>query len=98
MAKVHREDDQRTCGHSTRVIGQDFVKIDGKLVAVVGDSIQGGSGGALISTGINTSVKIDGKLVIVVGDQASPDSDCNPFNQPHCTPYPQTGSDFVTIA
>ena len=68
MAKIHREGDQRTCGHSTRVIGQDFVKIDGKLAAVVGDTIQGGSGGALISAGINTSVKIDGKLVIVVGE------------------------------
>ena len=96
MPRVHREDDLRTCGHVTRVIGQDFVKIDNKLVAVVGDSIKGGSGGALISTGINTFVKIDGKLVIVLGDQASPDSSCSMGNQ-HCYPYPSQGADFVSI-
>ena len=61
-------------------------------------SINGGTGGDLISAGINTHVKIDGKLVIVVGDQAAPDSACGPFNPQHCNPYPQTGSDFVTIA
>ena len=98
MAKVHRDGDQRTCGHATRVIGQDFVKIDGKLVAVVGDQIKGGSGGDLISTGINTNVKIGGKLVIVVGDQAAPDSACGPFNPQHCHPDPTQGSDFVSIA
>lgn len=96
MAAVHREDDLRICGHGTRVIGQDFVKIGGKLVAVVGDSIKNGTGGDLISTGINTHVKINNKLVIVVGDSASPDSDCSMGNQ-HCSPRPTQGSDFVKI-
>ena len=98
MAKVHRQDDARTCWHTTRVIYQDFVKIDGKLAAVVGDSIIGGTGGDLKSNGINTHVKINGKLVIVIGDQAEQDSGCSILAPQHCTPYPQDGSDFVSIA
>lgn len=96
MAAVHRQTDLRSCGHTTRVIGQDFVKIGGQLVAVVGDSIIGGTGGDLISTS-GSHVKINNKTVIVIGDSASPDSSCDAFNPAHCTPNPAQGSDFVNI-
>lgn len=96
MALIHRQDDLRSCGHKTVVTGQDFLKIDGKLAAVVGDQDNAG-GGALISTGINTYVKINNKLVIVVGDTASPDAACSPFNPAHCHPDPVQGSDFIKI-
>jgi uncharacterized Zn-binding protein involved in type VI secretion len=88
MSYAHKQNDQRNCGATTIVTGQNFVTIDGKLWAVEGDQDSHG-GGALIAT--KTFVKINNKKVIVDGDNASPD------NARHTNPKAVSPSGFVEV-
>lgn len=88
MPEVHRQDDSRSCGATTIVSGQGFVKVDGKLWAVDGDENTDG-GGALSAT--ITTIKINGKAIIVNGDPAAADSLCPIPGGPHCAPNASSG-------
>ena len=70
MPSVHREDDLRVNGAATISVGQSTVRINSKLVAVVGDP-DDATGGEFLENG--STVKIGGISVIVVGDSALPD-------------------------
>lgn len=97
MANAHRATDTRSCGATTVVNGQNFVRVDGLLWSVNGDPNTHG-GGQLIAS--KTYVKINGLSVIVIGDSASADSLCGVRGQPptHCNPQAITGSATVTVA
>ena len=86
MTQAHRQDDQRSCGATTVVTGQSFVKIGGKNTH---------SEGGLIAT--KSFIKIGGKSVIVVGDNANQDGLCPSAGGEHCNPKAATGSSFVTV-
>ena len=90
----HRHSDSRSCGASTVVSGQNFVKVNGQLWAVAGDGDSHG-GGALIAT--QSYIKIAGKLVILQGDPASADSLCIPVGGNHCSPTAVSGDSLVTV-
>ena len=95
MTISHRNSDSRACGATTIVNGQDFVKVDGQLWAVVGDPNSHGSGA------LNNSqdyIKISGKLVILLGDSAAPDSLCIPLGGAHCSPLATSGSSLVNVS
>jgi len=94
MPGAHTETQLRTCGATTLVTGQSFVKINGKLWSVVGDMNSHGQG-AFIESG--SFVKIGGKSIIVLGDQANPDSLCPVAGGQHCTPSAAEGSSFVSV-
>ena len=83
MAYSHRSTDSRACGAGTIVVGQDFVKVDGKLWAVDGDPNDHG-GGALSTS--HSWLTIAGKGIIVNGDSAAADSLCLPLGGAHCGP------------
>lgn len=93
MAYSHRQNDARVCGDLTKVIGQDFVSIEGQLWAVQNDIVFPG-GGAL--TPSKTYVKINGKPIIVVGDTAAPDVNCDEGG-PHCAPNAVGYSSLVNV-
>jgi len=92
--EAHRQDDQRSCGATTVVTGQSFVKIANKLWAVEGDKNTHGEG-ALIAS--KSFVKIGGKKVIVVNDNTYQDNLCPVAGGEHCNPKARTGSSFVKI-
>lgn len=98
MPGVYTENMKRTSGDKTKVIGQDFVKLNGHLIAIENDHSDDSSPGYgdLISE-VQDFVTINGKKIIVLGDKATPDVAC-PFNAVHCTPYPAEGSDTMSIA
>lgn len=91
--KAHRQGDLRSCGATTIVTGQNFVKVNGQLWAVEGDQNTHG-GGALIAGG-GRRVKINGKKTIAIGDHASPDSLCGTAGGAHCDPI-AVGGDSIT--
>jgi hypothetical protein len=95
MAYSHRENDDRSCGAITEVIGQDFVTIEGELWAVLGDPNSHGDGGL---TATKTYVKISGKSIIVAGDSANPDSLCPIVGGSHCEPTATGFSSLVDVA
>jgi len=86
MAEAHRENDSRTCGASTIVTGQGFVRIGGQLWAVEGDKESHGEGALTASL---SYLRIGGKPVIVVGDSGAAD------NALHPTTDAMTGAGFV---
>ena len=90
----HRNNDFRTCGATTQVVGQSFVKINGQLWAVQGDPDSHGEG-QIITT--QTYVKINGIPVSLVNDQASADTLCFTIGFPHCDPFTSSGDSTVTI-
>lgn len=87
--KAHRHGDLRTCGATTVVTGQSFVKVGGQLWAVEGDQNTHGAGG-LIAT--KSFIKINGKSVIVQNDPANQDNLCPSAGGEHCNPKAQDGS------
>lgn len=94
MPICHRDTDQRVCGATTQVVGQDFVKVDGLLWSVEGDPDTHGSGGVIHTQDF---VFISGILVILLGDQANPDSLCLPDGPPHCDPFTTSGDSLITV-
>lgn len=70
MAISHRDNDSRSCGAQTIVIGQDFVTVNDKLWAVK-DDINSHGGGGLIPSRLY--VTINDLPIIVVGDLAKID-------------------------
>lgn len=70
MTFVHRQGDQRACGATTIVTGQDFVFVDSQLWAVDKDQDTHG-GGALNAT--CQYITINNKKVVLQNDTASPD-------------------------
>lgn len=95
MAEAHVNGQLRSCGATTIVSGQTFVKIAGDLWAVQDDQNSHGAGG-LIAT--KTFVKIGGKAVIVNGDSAQPDNLCPTAGGEHCNPKAQEGKAFVKVS
>lgn len=95
MAEAHVNNQQRSCGATTIVSGQSFVKVDGQLWAVENDQDSHGQGGLIAS---KTFVKIGGKAVIVKGDSANPDSLCPSAGGEHCNPKAQEGKSFVKVS
>ena len=71
MPLAHREGDARSCGAVTVVQGQNTVRINGRLWAVLGDPNTHGGGELINSIG---SVRINGKPIIVKFDSALPDT------------------------
>ena len=92
MADAHRSTDSRSCGAGTIVVGQDFVKVDGKLWSVDGDPNDHGGGALSTSHGWLT---IAGKGIIVVGDSAAADSLCITLGGAHCGPSASSGSNLI---
>jgi len=90
----HRDGDLRSCGATTTVIGQSFVKINGHLWAVLGDTETHGDGQLINS---QSYVKINGIPVILVNDNASPDDLCPIDGGPHCDPIATQGSSLVMV-
>lgn len=72
MPEIHRDGDQRSCGATTRVIGQSTVYLNGKLVSVEGDICSHG-GGALKADNNTSKWYINGKKVVYNQSGASPD-------------------------
>lgn len=95
MAEAHVNGQQRSCGATTIVSGQSFVKIDGQLWAVENDQNSHGQGGLIAS---KTFVKIGGKAIIVKDDSANPDSLCPSAGGEHCNPKAQEGKSFVKVS
>lgn len=95
---IHLEGMLRSCGDITFPIIQDFVKVDGKKIAVAGDLAIGSDGlGALISS-IQSFVTINNIPIIVQGDSANPDKNCTPLTPQHCLPIPSQFSDLIFIS
>lgn len=91
---AHRHGDARICGASTVVVGQNNVKVNGRLWAVRGDPNSHENGALTNSTG--SSVKINGIPIIVHGpDHAVPDAICPLVGDPHCDPMTAGGSPDV---
>jgi uncharacterized Zn-binding protein involved in type VI secretion len=83
MPNSHVHGNERACGATTIVVGQNFVKVNGKLWSVEGD-INTDGGGQLNSS--NSWLKINGKGVIVNGDTAAADNKCPIPGGAHCAP------------
>ena len=94
MAYAHRQDDTRSCGATTIVSGQTFVKVDGKLWSVDSDNNTDG-GGALQTS--HSWLTIAGKGIIVSGDSASADALCPIPGGQHCTPSAVSYSDLIKV-
>lgn len=74
MPGAHRDDDSRFCGAKTIVVGQNKVRVEGKLWAVEGDIDTHCNQGSLSATYGAGNIRISGKKVIcAVGDSASSD-------------------------
>ena len=96
---AHRQDDLRTCGAKTVVVGQSSVFVNNKLWAVEGDVNTDGEG-QLIAGG--KTVYVENKLVIVhAPDDAEPDLICPSKGGPgpdiHCNPQTAQGSDDLIL-
>lgn len=78
MPGAHRHGDDRFCGATTKVVGQNNVKVNGILWAVEGDIDTHCDQGNLIPVYGAMNVYINNKLVICgMGDIAAPDkADC----------------------
>jgi uncharacterized Zn-binding protein involved in type VI secretion len=94
MSEAHVNGQLRSCGATTIVSGQTFVKVDGQLWAVENDQNSHGSGQLIAS---KTFVKIGGKSVIVKGDSAQQDALCPSLGGEHCNPKAQEGKSFIKV-
>lgn len=94
MAIAHRDHDSRSCGATTTVIGQDFVKINGQLWAVKGDT-ETHVNGQLNNT--QTYIKINGIYACLVGDGASQDNLCPSDGGNHCSPSASSGDALINV-
>ncbi len=95
MSEAHVNGQLRSCGATTIVSGQSFVKVDGQLWAVENDQNSHGSGQLIAS---KTYVKIDGKSVIIKGDSAQQDALCPSLGGEHCNPKAQEGKSFIKVS
>ncbi len=95
MTEAHVNGQLRSCGATTIVSGQSFVKVDGQLWAVENDQNSHGSGQLIAS---KTFVKIGGKSVIVKGDSAQQDALCPSLGGEHCNPKAQEGKSFIKVS
>jgi len=91
---IHRQDDSRSCGATTNVIGQSTVYAGGKLVSVNGDTNTDGGGALSAAT---NSVFINGIAVVNVGDSAASDSLCPTAGGAHCNPSASSGLESVQV-
>lgn len=91
---VHRQDDLRSCGATTIVIGQTNVFANGKLISVDFDPNTHGQGNLIARS---KNVFINGKMIVNVGDTAIPDSLCPIEGGNHCQPSAITGSENVFV-
>lgn len=91
---IHRNNDSRSCGATTTVVGQTTVYAGGELVAVDGDPNSHGGGNLIAAT---KNVFINGKMVVNVGDSASADSLCIPLGGDHCAPAASSGLGTVIV-
>jgi hypothetical protein len=94
MSQAHRHSDQRSCGATTVVSGQNFVTIEGKLWAVENDQNTHGAGGLIAS---KSYITIAGKKIIVVNDSANQDNLCPTAGGEHCNPKASSGSSLVEV-
>ena len=72
MPPVHRDTDSRSCGATTKAIGQGSVFING-LLASVKDDPDSHIAGLLTADNNQGALFIEGNLVVLVGSAASPD-------------------------
>ena len=70
--QVHCDTHIRSCGATTKVIGQSTVYLNGKLVSVEGDICSHG-GGALKASNNTGNWYINGKKVVFNNSSAYPD-------------------------
>lgn len=92
---VHRQSDKRSCGASTRVVGQGNVFVNNLLASVQGDPNTHGAGnlGATVNDG---TVFINGKKVVLKGSAASRDGKAGFLrNKKHKRPTAIAGSPNV---
>ena len=94
MAAVHRNTDDRTCGATTGVIGQDSVYANSLLISVDGDT-NSHSGGAL--TAACNNVFVNNKMVVDKGDDAGADGLCPTAGGEHCSPNAKGASGNVFV-
>jgi uncharacterized Zn-binding protein involved in type VI secretion len=90
----HRDGDNRNCGATTIVSGQNFVKVNGKLWSVLNDKNTHGDGEL---TNTQNYISINGKYAILVNDTAQPDDLCGSVGGNHCHPIASSGDALITI-
>lgn len=90
---VHRDTDDRICGHKTIVVGQSTVYANGLLISVDRDPNNGGGGNL---NAANNNVYVNNKLVVNhTPENADPDGSCPA--SPHCNPKTAEGSPNVFV-
>jgi hypothetical protein len=95
MPAIHRNNDLRSCGAKTIVVGQSKVYANGELVAVNGDPNTHGNGGLIAGS---RRVFINGKAVVNhTPDGANPDDLCPDPGGAHCSPVTAGGSPNVFV-
>lgn len=72
MPEIHRNNDKRVCGATTKVVGQSTIYLNGELIAVEGDPCSHG-GGELKADNNTGKLYINGKKVVYNGSNAQPD-------------------------
>lgn len=94
MPAAHRNNDQRSEGSTTQVVGQQTVFVNNQLWAVEND-LDNDGGGTLISKSKGTVYVNNKKIIVINTDDADPDSLCFLLGGEHCHPHPQQGSGDV---
>lgn len=94
MQKIHRNEDDRSCGALTTVVGQSTVYANGKLVSVNRDPNTDGNGQLNAQC---HEVYAGGKKVVIVTNHADPDDLCPILDGPHCDPIATVGSPNVFV-
>lgn len=72
MVEIHRNNDSRSCGATTKVVGQSTVYLNGELISVEGDPCSHG-GGELKADNNSGNLFVNGKKVVFNNSNANPD-------------------------
>lgn len=72
MVAIHRNNDSRSCGATTTVVGQSTVFLNGELISVEGDPCSHGAG-SLTADNNSGNLFVNGKKVVFNGSSANPD-------------------------
>lgn len=95
MNFVHRNNDKRLCGASTRATVNN-VRVNNQFISTEGDPNSHG-GGVLQATATSGRTRAGGKPIIILNDPASRDSYCGRpgYGPEHCGPSATSASGNV---